>query len=457
MHQYLQYQENTLKHGVAKGDRTNTGTISSFGAMHRYDISDWTVARPTTKFVPENDNKVELKWVLSGDTNVKYLKDNNCGIWDDWVKPEGAKYRPRTAAEMRKQYKRKHFGWGEIELKGYPAGIHFGNVGEKFHSYVNYTEVPGSDKMIPNYLIETSTDNAQAMHDDKEHPLWKDFFRHIGISDQEVTEGPLGHVYGKMIRNLEDTRVISPKEWPEMQKLGYKKLCRNKGKFIITRTIDQFKDLQHSLKNSPDSRRHILCFWNPAYVDQQALPPCHAMVQFWTRVLSLEERWAIYDKIHDRHQAEIYKQAADHPEEPLYGMYMNLSKMLRFPDRTEEEQHLDLDSMKVPRRALKCLFWMRSNDIFLGAPFNLTQYSILTHLLAHECNYWAEELIHQVGDAHIYLDHMDQVALQQTRTPKQPCTIWINPNKRDVLDMDINDFKLVGYDSHPHIPAPVAV
>ncbi|WP_371323347.1 thymidylate synthase [Dechloromonas sp. ZY10] len=164
------------------------------------------------------------------------------------------------------------------------------------------------------------------------------------------------------------------------------------------RLVDQISQLVHSLKHNPDSRRHIVSAWNPGDVDAMALPPCHCLFQFYVSP----------------------------------------------PDATGQ-------------RKLSCQLYQRSADIFLGVPFNIASYALLTLMLAQVCGYRPGEFVHTFGDAHLYANHFEQARLQLTRTPRPLPTLWINPEVKDIFAFRFEDFRLDGYDPHPHIAAPVAV
>ena len=156
--------------------------------------------------------------------------------------------------------------------------------------------------------------------------------------------------------------------------------------------VDQVTQLVNSLKNNPDSRRHIVSAWNPGDVDNMALPPCHCLFQFY-----------------------------------------------------------------VANGKLSCQLYQRSADIFLGVPFNIASYALFTMMLAQVCGYQPGEFIHTFGDAHLYANHFEQAKLQLSRAPRPLPTIWINPAVKDIFAFKFEDFRLDGYDPHPHIAAPVAV
>jgi thymidylate synthase len=178
-------------------------------------------------------------------------------------------------------------------------------------------------------------------------------------------EGDLGPVYGKQWRSWEtkDGRVI-----------------------------DQIANVVAAIKTNPNSRRHIVSAWNPAEVDQMALPPCHCLFQFF-----------------------------------------------------------------VADGKLSCQLYQRSADVFLGVPFNIASYALLTQMMAQVTGLQPGEFVHTFGDAHLYHNHFDQARLQLARTPYAPPTMRINPERKDIFAFEYGDFKLEGYQAHPGIKAPIAV
>ena len=197
--------------------------------------------------------------------------------------------------------------------------------------------------------------NIQYLHD-----------HNVTIWDEWADEnGDLGPVYGKQWRSWEapDGRVI-----------------------------DQITSLIEQLKRNPDSRRLIVSAWNPADVDQMALPPCHTMFQF----------------------------------------YANDGQ-------------------------LSCQLYQRSADVFLGVPFNIASYALLTMMVAQVCGLQPKDFVHTFGDAHIYSNHVDQAKLQLSREPRPLPQMRINPEVKDIFGFQYEDFTLENYDPHPHIKAEVAV
>jgi len=185
------------------------------------------------------------------------------------------------------------------------------------------------------------------------------------------------------------------------------------------RRVDQIDRLVEGLRKNPHSRRHVVSAWHPAQLDDAALPPCHYAFQCFTRELSLEERRSI---------------AAS----------------------KEEANHEHLDGLDVPRRALSLTWNQRSVDSFLGLPFNIASYALLTHMLAQQADLVPEELIFSGGDCHIYQNHVEKVEEQLTRTPYQRPTLRLR--ERESIDAyTTDDVVIEDYEHHPALSAPIAV
>lgn len=161
---------------------------------------------------------------------------------------------------------------------------------------------------------------------------------------------------------------------------------------------DQIADLVERLKTSPDSRRHIVSAWNPAEVGQMALPPCHCLFQFFVA-----------------------------------------------------------PATETSRPKLSCQLYQRSADVFLGVPFNIASYALLTHMVAQVCGYDVGDFVHTLGDAHLYLNHMEQAREQLSRTPRSLPTLKLNPVVTKLEDFTFEDIEVLHYDPHPAIKAPIAV
>jgi thymidylate synthase len=264
MKQFQDLLQRILDEGAVKTDRTGTGTLSVFGHQMRFNLQDGFPLL-TTKKLHLRSIIHELLWFLSGDTNIKYLKDNGVSIWDEWA-------------------------------------------------------------------------------DDN---------------------GDLGPVYGFQWRS-----------WPAKD----------------GESVDQISKLIQQIKTNPDSRRLMVVAYNPAYVDEMALPPCHSLFQFY-----------------------------------------------------------------VANGKLSCQLYQRSADTFLGVPFNIASYALLTHMVAQQCDLDVGDFIWTGGDTHLYSNHLEQARLQLSREPLPLPRLEFKRRPDSIFDYKFEDFEVVGYQAHPGIPAPIAV
>lgn len=257
------------------------------------------------------------------------------------------------------------------------------------------------------WLISGST-NIQFMKDNG-----------VTIWDEWATpEGELGPVYGKQWRQWSS---FEP-EYPDLEE-GY-----GHGK-----VVDQLAQVIERIKTNPDCRRLIVSAWNPADIPKMALPPCHAFFQFWTRELTLEERRKMATP-----GIVVYNPA-----------YADLD-----PSTMVDQ---DLDKWGIPRRALSCHMYQRSADTFLGVPYNIASYALLTHMVAHLTGLQVGEFIHSLGDVHFYKNHFDQINEQLKRSPRPLPTLRIGREVKSIDDFKYEDLILEGYDPHPAIKAEVSV
>lgn len=241
--------------------------------------------------------------------------------------------------------------------------------------------------------------------------------------------GDLGPVYGSQWR-----------VWPDYKE--NKNVDRQdpyNGFYYETDGIDQIANVMKSLRDNPDSRRHIVSAWNPAEVDQMALPPCHALFQFYVDDLTVDERMQILN---------------DNRFDGLGGLPKSTDPGITLQDI--ERSHMLADEGKVPRKRLSCQLYQRSADMFLGVPFNIASYSLLTHMVAQQLGYAIGDFIWTGGDCHIYSNHMEQVQLQLTRTPRPYPTLKLN-KAPDIYSYKFEDVQFEGYDPHPAIKGQVAV
>jgi thymidylate synthase len=346
--QYQSLLQDILDNGVEKQDRTGTGTLSVFGRQIRHKMSEGFPLL-TTKKMYFKGIVTELLWFLRGDTNIKFLVDNGCHIWD------GDAYKNYTKEV------------NEI-IDGYMCGDILGTQ-------------PHIERMFSN--------------PDKLIPLTKDeFIKKIkgekGFAKRDFVDkwGELGPIYGKQWRRWTKFEVesVDHNEWYESE------------------SIDQIANLINDLKINPDSRRLIVNAWNVAELDQMVLPPCHYGFQVYTREFTLQERINYgVDKLG-------YNGLLD------YGHSQNDDdKIIEF-----------LNYYSVPKRTISLMWNQRSVDTFLGLPFNIASYGLLLEIIAKVVNMVSDELIGNLGDVHLYNNHIEQAREQVTRTPYELPSLNIN-------------------------------
>ena len=344
--QYQELLQAILDYGVVKKDRTGTGTKSMFGYTFRHNMS-WGFPLLTTKKMAWKTMVTELLWFLKGDTNIKYLVDNDCHIWD----------------------------------------------GDAFKNYLKHYEVVSED------LNKWQKENMP--------PLTQEQFINAIKTDDEFAKkwGELGPIYGKQWRDWETTNTNT--EYQEDWSVG---------------SVDQIANLIEELKTNPDSRRLMVSAWNVGELDQMVLPPCHYAFQVYTRELSESERFNWYgNKI---------------------GSQMHHDHIVQ-----------EMDENNVPTRAISLMWNQRSVDAFLGLPFNIASYGVLLSILADEVNMIPDQLIGNLGDTHLYLNHIEQAQEQITRTPYPLPTVHVRDG---IFCGSINDFVLENYICHPPIKAPLS-
>ena len=335
--QYLHLLEDILEKGVEKKDRTGTGTLSIFGRQIRHNMKDGFPLL-TTKKMAFKTMVTELLWFLRGDTNIKYLVDNNCHIWDG-------------------------------------------------DAYKEYCKWAGDNPLSMEEFIEKiKTD-----------------------SDFAGVYGNLGRIYGAQWRNW----LNIPGEL-------------NKG------GIDQIANLISDLKTNPDSRRLMVNAWNVGELCTMILPPCHYGFQVYTRELSIYERAKIYAK---KNSTEIKIDTTD--------------------DHTA--LHLYYTTNNIPTRAISLMWNQRSVDTGLGLSFNIASYSLLLMMIAKQVNMIPDEVIGNLGDVHLYLNHIEPIKEQLTREPYPLPTVKISDRVvNDISEYTLDDIILENYQSHPTIKMPLS-
>ena len=325
--QYTALLQDILDNGVEKKDRTGTGTISVFGRQIRHKMSDGFPLL-TTKKMAWKTMVTELLWFLRGDTNIKFLVDNDTSIWN----------------------------------------------GDCYSNYCNKCE---EDKWMKEVDLKMPFPN-------KSYGLYskEEFINKIKTDDEFAKKwGELGPIYGAQWRSwykrkvrLRSDVVGEPLTLPEI--------------FEVKIPIDQIANLINDLKTNPDSRRLMVSAWNVGELDQMVLPPCHYGFQVYTRELSDEER--------------------------LSWMKQNRSNVV-LPMRDPNVEFSTDEFFRpygVPKRAISLMWNQRSVDTFLGLPFNIASYGLLLEIIAKEVNMVPEELIGNLGDVHLYSNHIEQAKEQ---------------------------------------------
>ncbi|NBP58642.1 thymidylate synthase, partial [bacterium] len=338
---------------------TGTGTISVFGRQIRHKMSEGFPLL-TTKKMYFKGILTELLWFLNGDTNIKFLVENDCHIWDG-------------------------------------------------DAYKNYIKMP---KELSDVISDKDKFNGRN--------LTKEEFIERVKSDDEFAKswGNLGPIYGKQWRRWS----TYPNQYGEFEH----------------NPIDQIANLINDLKTNPDSRRLMVNAWNVGELDQMILPPCHYGFQVYTRELSLEERKNIW----------LLKNS-DKPHLLYHPGMVEKSHPLTTPQDWFDEQN-------IPNRAISLMWNQRSVDTFLGLPFNIASYGLLLEIIAKTVNMLPEELIGNLGDTHLYLNHIEQAKEQIGRdlNDEERYNIWFNNNYETGMEKYFDPQNLPDFDNTYYQPTP---
>jgi thymidylate synthase len=377
---YQQLLSDIIAFGVEKEDRTGTGTISEFGYQFRHKMSEGFPLL-TTKKMHWNSIVTELLWFLRGDTNIKFLLDYDCHIWD----------------------------------------------GDAYKNYIDKSY----DVLLKDLLKNKDTSESNNI---KLNALSKEEFIKQIKTDNEFANkwGDLGPIYGKQWRNWEsvDTSQYWQEDWS-------------------SKDTDQIENLINELKTNPDSRRLMVNAWNVGELHQMVLPPCHYGFQVYTSELSNERRYNIW--FNNNYE----------------------TGMERFFDPNNLPDFDDSYYTPTPKRSISLMWNQRSVDTFLGLPFNIASYGLLLEIIAKEVDMIPDELIGNLGDVHLYKNHIEQAKEQISRTPYDLPKVRITERNwyqhqlvkerlgEKTLDEKLKSyrpdcFELIGYDSHPKIKAPLS-
>jgi thymidylate synthase len=341
--QYQTLLQTILDFGVEKKDRTGTGTKSIFGYTIRHKMSEGFPLL-TTKKMAWKTMVTELLWFLRGDTNIKYLVDNDCHIWD----------------------------------------------GDAYKNYAAKTSLDANGQFTKEEFIEKIKTDAEFAK------KW----------------GDLGPIYGKQWRSWgsgdEYVDGIVYMKYPP---------------------IDQITNLINELKTNPDSRRLMVSAWNVGELDQMTLPPCHYGFQIYTKELSDERRYNIW--FNNNYE----------------------TGMERFFDPNNLPDFDNPYYKQTPKRAISLMWNQRSVDTFLGLPFNIASYGLLLMMIADEVGMLPDELIGNLGDTHLYLNHIEQAKEQIGRNPFELPKVHIRDGIESFMPGDII---LENYQSHSSIKGPLS-
>ena len=368
--QYIDLLQDILDNGVEK-DTRNGKTLSVFGRQIRHNMSEGFPLL-TTKKMPFRLIATELLWFLCGDTNIKYLVDNDCHIWD---------------------------------------GDAYKNYLSKIQTYTDSLSVPDDISEFQGVMDSLNKQIKSGVLTQEE------FINKIKTDDEFANKwGDLGPVYGKQWRSWKGKLVDKSKEFDAHTAW-------------VPEQIDQIQNLINDLKTNPDSRRLMVNSWNVGELDQMTLPPCHYGFQVYTRELSESERFNWYgNKI---------------------GSHMHHDHIIQ-----------EMNENNVPTRAISLMWNQRSVDTFLGLPFNIASYGLLLEIIAKEVNMVPDELIGNLGDVHLYSNHIEQAKEQLTREPMKLPKLLFKDHLNDfdsIIDiLRVKDFILDNYQSHPTIKAPLS-
>lgn len=354
--QYLDLLTHILENGVEKTTR-NGKVLSVFGYQLRHNMSNGFPLL-TTKEMYFKGIVTELLWFLRGDTNIKYLLDNNCNIWN---------------GDCYVNFKKKVSNYNEIDYQ-----VHIDDPVTNSVRMLNQNEFINKIKTDENFTKE-----------------W----------------GDLGKVYGYQWRN-----------WG-------------------VENIDQITNVLNELNTNPDSRRLLVTAWNPSDLPYQVLPPCHFEFQFYTDLLTHEERVLYY----------------------FNELQPNKYVFEDFESLTEEKQFDYLNSLNIPTRKLSLMFNMRSTDVPLGWGFNIASYALLLIIFSKLSNMVAGDIISTLGDAHIYANQIEPIKEQIKRKPLPLPQIDFADRVDFTKGIDVfldtcrpQDIKLFNYQSHPKIYIPLS-
>ena len=369
--QYQRLLQDIIEFGVDKKDRTGTGTKSIFGYTIHHNMRNGFPLL-TTKKVAFKTMATELMWFLMGDTNIKYLLENGCNIWNG-------------------------------------------------DAYKNYVRVTSKEiEKNPELLSKEG------------YGLTEDGFVSYILNKPEFAKkwGELGPIYGK--------------QWRSWTEFDYESIEHNE--WYISESIDQIANLINDLKTNPDSRRLMVNAWNVGELDQMVLPPCHYGFQVYTRELSLDER----TKLHPT--PEMFYNING----TVISIDDSIENGFNITDEYKNWLHKQFDKGEIPKRAISLMWNQRSVDTFLGLPFNIASYGLLLEIIAKRVDMVPDELIGNLGDTHLYLNHIEQAKEQigMELTDEERYNIWFNNNYETGMERYFDPNNLPDFDNENYKPTP---
>lgn len=412
--QYLELMQDIIDNGVEK--ETRSGKVRSvFGRTMRFNLKDG-LPLLTTKKVYYKGIIHELLWFLKGDTNIKYLVDNNVHIWDDDA-----------------------FRWFKSKIFETTTNDPY----DFYDSYAYTVEINDEAKKTLSFELQMWVDVLYSNPDKLKESLTKEQFIELVKADCYIAK-----------RCFNGGRSMSDYEIYRFGDLGpvYGKQWRGFG----NKNVDQIKTLIDTLKTNPNDRRMVITGWNPDVFGEIALPACHMFSQFWTRELTNEERIGLfYEKYNLNEELFNFEKTGLKEHSKEYYLYKE------YTDKNITEQvFIDyIDRMdNIPKYELSLSFYCRSQDAPLGTPYNIASYAVLCHIIANICNMTVGDLIYNAGDVHIYENQLEGCKEQLERKgydelPK----LVIKRQLTDIDDIKYDDFEIINYKSDPAIKFPLSV
>lgn len=393
---YLRLLNDIMTNGVMKDTRAGRAK-SIFGAQLRFDLKDGFPLL-TTKKVFTKGIIYELLWFLQrynshGSMNIEYLIRNGVHIWDDdayrWFKNE-------IAESFSKNPQSNKFmvcvNDDEVSLKK-------GHFEYWIENEVRKNDVEWLKNITKEEFLDLTLQKVE---------IWGSFMSRYRFGD-------LGPIYGK--------------QWRCFGGMNY---------------VDQIQNIIDTLKTNPNDRRMLCVAYNPDQIEDMALPPCHVMMQFYTRELTENERWEVYRK---RFNIDL----SDKNDISREVRYYNDATSPYSPRKYKKELNKELDEKGIPTLGLSCMFNMRSVDVCCGLPFNIASYGLLTHMIASVVGMEPDMLIASLGDCHIYENHFDGVKEQLKREGDDLPILRINRKVDSIDDFKYDDFEIVRYNPDPPI------